>query len=90
MSNTDAPQSHPGNNYPFLDREAAFHVATELEDDLNAIGDFAQVLMDISASDHIDSKQGQGIYRVAMAILHHTEKLSEIHSQLFHGLHADK
>lgn len=90
MPTNNICQERPGNKYPYLDREAAFRVASEMEDDLGAIADFAQVLMDISASDHIQSGQRNAIYRVAMTILHHMRNLSEFHGMLFYGLHSSK
>lgn len=78
-------------SYPHLTREEAFRLVSAREDDFHAVEGLALALSDMSSSDAMPSDQGNGVYRVAKAILHQYEILIELHSQLFYGLGpADK
>lgn len=76
-------------SYPHLTREEAYRLVEEHEDDFHAIEGLAQALSDMSSSDAMPADQGNGVYRVAKAIIHQYEILIELHSQLFHGLHSN-
>ena len=82
------PDSNP-ENYPSLTPAEAFHVAADMSDDVEAVHDFAHVLLEIASSASMDPNQGAALYRVACAFLHHYKKISKAQGQLFHGLYKD-